>query len=88
MIKDNEAKVKLNKALPYLVANVVELLDAPLEVRRQTAPCTDATRIFIYSPRCAHCCSHPTLWLCRMTMMMVHPAGRRTSTTRGEGRRA
>ena len=33
-IKENEEKIKLNKALPYLVANVVELLDAPEEVRR------------------------------------------------------
>ena len=32
-IKENEEKIKLNKALPYLVANVVELLDAPEEVR-------------------------------------------------------
>jgi 26S proteasome regulatory subunit T5 len=26
-IKDNQEKVKLNKQLPYLVSNVVELLD-------------------------------------------------------------
>ena len=31
-IKENEEKIKLNKALPYLVGNVVEMLDAPEEV--------------------------------------------------------
>jgi hypothetical protein len=36
-IKENEEKVKLNKALPYLVGNVVELLDAPEEVSRAAA---------------------------------------------------
>eukprot|EP01006_Ploeotia_vitrea_P036951 TRINITY_DN66078_c3_g8_i1.p1 TRINITY_DN66078_c3_g8~~TRINITY_DN66078_c3_g8_i1.p1 ORF type:complete len:413 (+),score=213.63 TRINITY_DN66078_c3_g8_i1:83-1321(+) len=30
-VKDNEAKVKLNKQLPYLVANVVEILDLKQE---------------------------------------------------------
>ena len=31
-VKENEEKIKLNKALPYLVGNVVEILDAPDEV--------------------------------------------------------
>jgi hypothetical protein len=30
-IKDNEDKVKANKLRPYLVANIVELLDLPTE---------------------------------------------------------
>jgi hypothetical protein len=36
-IKDNEEKVKLNKALPWLVGNVVELLDAPEEDQEEQA---------------------------------------------------
>jgi len=30
-IQDNEEKIKLNKQLPYLVGNVVEVLDAPVD---------------------------------------------------------
>lgn len=30
-IQDNEEKIKLNKQLPYLVGNVVEVLDAPID---------------------------------------------------------
>ena len=36
-MKDNEEKVKLNKALPWLVGNVVELLDAPEEDQEEQA---------------------------------------------------
>ena len=33
-LKDNLEKIKLNKQLPYLVGNVVEILDQVPEVRR------------------------------------------------------
>lgn len=36
-LKDNLEKIKLNKQLPYLVGNVVEILDQVPEVRRQRA---------------------------------------------------
>ena len=37
-IKDNQEKIKLNKQLPYLVGNVVEILDVNPEVRAQAKP--------------------------------------------------
>eukprot|EP01116_Phalansterium_solitarium_P004488 TRINITY_DN15504_c0_g1_i1.p1 TRINITY_DN15504_c0_g1~~TRINITY_DN15504_c0_g1_i1.p1 ORF type:complete len:428 (-),score=67.34 TRINITY_DN15504_c0_g1_i1:99-1382(-) len=36
-IKDNAEKIKLNKQLPYLVGNIVELLDAPEEDQEEGA---------------------------------------------------
>lgn len=34
-IKDNEAKVKANKMYPYLVANIVEILDLPNDEQQE-----------------------------------------------------
>ncbi len=31
-LKDNQAKIKLNKQLPWLVSNIVEILDMPTEL--------------------------------------------------------
>ena len=34
-IKDNESKVKANKQYPYLVANIVEILDLPNDEQQE-----------------------------------------------------
>ena len=38
-VKDNQEKIKLNKQLPYLVGNVVEILDVNPEVRSRMVLC-------------------------------------------------
>ena len=54
-ILENEEKIKLNKQLPYLVGNVVEILDAPLEENDASAMNIDTQkkakvrRIFVLS---------------------------------------
>lgn len=40
-IKDNEEKIKLNRALPYLVGNIVEILDLPPEDGEDDAAAMD-----------------------------------------------
>ena len=37
-VKENMEKIKMNKQLPYLVGNVVEILDRKPEVRAPTPP--------------------------------------------------
>ena len=37
-VKENMEKIKMNKQLPYLVGNVVEILDLKPEVRARTPP--------------------------------------------------
>ena len=37
-VKENMEKIKMNKQLPYLVGNVVEILDLKPEVRAPTPP--------------------------------------------------
>lgn len=48
-VKDNEEKVKLNKALPWLVGNVVELLDSPEEDQEEQ----------VRGPQCCHVSAVP-----------------------------
>lgn len=36
-LKDNQAKIKLNKQLPWLVSNIVEILDMPTELNEDGA---------------------------------------------------
>jgi ATP-dependent 26S proteasome regulatory subunit len=56
-IRENQEKVKLNKQLPYLVANVVEILE----------PDAEDGKILFESKRSLHtffsrgCCAHPVI---------------------------
>lgn len=47
-IRDNQEKVKLNKQLPYLVANVVEVLEPDAEDGKQTSMTTYLNAIVVY----------------------------------------
>ena len=51
-IKENTEKIKLNKQLPYLVANVVEMLDMELEEE----PEEDGANIDLDAHRKGTCC--------------------------------
>lgn len=43
-VKDNQEKIKLNKQLPYLVGNIVEILDINPEVQNENENATKTQR--------------------------------------------
>merc|ERR1719498_1286783 len=51
-IKENNEKIKLNKQLPYLVANVVELLD----MNAEDEPEEDGANVDVDAQRTGKCC--------------------------------
>ncbi len=42
-VDDNKSKIKLNKTLPYLVSNVVEILDPPKESKQEAGAAKDSS---------------------------------------------
>ena len=44
LVKENKEKIKLNRVLPYLVSNVVEILDLPPEDEEGGTTNADAVR--------------------------------------------
>ena len=49
-VKDNKEKIKFNKQLPYLVGNIVEILDANAEDEVRLRPPIQRQKVYIYFP--------------------------------------